>query len=264
MKKLLLFFVVWVVGLQQPACQATLVTYAASAAPNLSPDANSNTVDVWTVTTSGAGAKGSFLGNSAGNGGAAGAGTSAWGIFAQNNNNVFSTTTVSSLVGRPLSLAGDFLSLDFDNGDIDTSAVVGIRLFDINNNSQATFRFTGGQSNYEIADSTTSSTGVGFTLDGFNVKFSLNNTSGGYTLQIGATTLSGRTLSQGTSQITYVQVFNMGAGSGSSHDVFFNNLTLSTVPETSAVLTIPVALVIAGTFRTVIRRNSKRANSAKA
>ena len=69
MKKIVLTFA-FVALSSAIASAATQVTYTASDDPNNNPDANSNTVDAWTVTrTSGnSSLNGSFLGDSGTNG----------------------------------------------------------------------------------------------------------------------------------------------------------------------------------------------------
>lgn len=252
-------FALGAIAVQQPACRAALVTYTASADPNASPDANGNTVNVWSVNPSGSGV-GSYLGNSAtnGDGNGAGAGNPAWTIYAANNSAIYSFATVSLLTDRPLSVAGDYLSIDFDNGPVNGVGRVGISLINNNGAIQTTFSFTGNDTHYEIVDSTQTTTGLALTDDGFNLKFTLNNSSGGYTLQAGAMTFSGRSFTQSSSNISYVRIFNEEAGSGSARELFFNNLTLSTVPEVSAASAIPVALLVAGTAQSIIRRKPKR------
>ena len=143
-------------------------------------------------------------------------------------------------------------------------ARVGITFLDSNNVAQSMFRFTGGESAYKIDDSVTdSNTGIGFTDNGFNVKLSLNNSSGNYTLMVGSNTFASRTLAQGTSTIAAVRVFNIGAGSGSTNDVFFNNLTISAVPEVSPALAIPVAVIISGLAGAIAHRKSRRKTSSR-
>src|SRR3954467_3853605 len=91
MKRASLLIAALSVALNLGASAATQISYSASSDPNNNPDANANTVDVWTVTrTSGNSSEnGSFLGDSSFNGNpggagssGAGAGTSAWGLYA--------------------------------------------------------------------------------------------------------------------------------------------------------------------------------------
>ena len=76
--------------------------------------------------------------------------------------------------------------------------------------------------------------GKAFTADGFNFKLTLLDTVGGYQLNAGSTTVPSRQLIQATSSIASIQVFNQNAGFNGSNDMYFNNLVISAVPESSA------------------------------
>src|SRR5947209_4626624 len=93
------------------ASASTQITYTASGDPGGAPDANSQSVDVWTVskTTGDTSQAGSFLGDSGsnGDGNGAGAGTSAWGLYANSGQ---TTTATASLPGGNL-LVGQTVTL---------------------------------------------------------------------------------------------------------------------------------------------------------
>jgi hypothetical protein len=234
-------------------CAAAVFTHNASARPGLNPDAG--TVNAWLVTlTSGdSGQNGDFQGNSAGNGdgNGAGAGANAWAMYANSGQTARATTTAFNTLSdvSALNMAGQFLSLDFDNGFIDTGGSVGVTFRDSSNNEQFTFRFLGGSPNYRYTDATNNDTPTtkGFTDDGFNINMLLTNGSGGYQFTAGTTTISG-TLKQNSSTIASVQVFNSFAGGGSERNVYFDHLRISTaaIPEVSAALAIPVAVIMTG------------------
>ena len=198
--------------------------------------------DGWAITlTSGdAGQNGDFSGNSGtnGDGSGAGAGASAWALYANTGQ---TASAVYTLAGGGLSI-GQSLSLDFDNGNIDLGGSVGMVL--LNGGTEAfAFTFTGGDANYSIFDGATTDTGVGFTDDGQNVSITL--TSAG-TYSVDGTLLTG-TFNNGQTTIDEVRVFNFNAGAGGPSNLFFNNLSVTQVPEpsSSALLTLAgLALIL--------------------
>lgn len=240
--------------------RAAVFTFSASASPGSNPDANAGAVNAWVTShsTTNTSQAGDFIGNSASNGGAAGAGTSAWAMYANNGQTARSTATVATLVGSNLTLTNQFVSLDFDNGFIDSGNQVGINFLNGSGVNQLTFRFVGGASFYEVQDSTgTHATTQGFTRDGFNVSLTLNAGSGAYTLKAGSATISG-VLQTAVSNLGGVQVYNANAGGGSDRDLYFNNLVISTsVPEASPLLAAPVVLSVAAALYFFNRRRRR-------
>lgn len=202
--------------------------------------------DGWSVSLdSGDGTKnGEFNGDSATNGGgsAAGAGSAAWALYANDGNNASATFT---LAGGALSV-GQIASLDFDNGWIDTPSVVGVRF--LNSGVEVLgFTFTGGQANYNLSDGTTTDTGIGFTADGLNLALTLTSL-GNYSLNVSGNVFTG-TLNNGQTSFDQVRVVNESAGGGVERNVFFNNLSVTQVPEPSSS-----ALLALGGLALVIRR----------
>jgi hypothetical protein len=243
--------------------RAVVLTYTASARPGVNPDANAGASNAWIVT--GSGTFGDFLGNSGANAGGnsgAGAGTSAWAIYSDGSSSVTATSTFSAVTSSlisSISVAGDYVSLDFDNGWQDNGRTGGIEFLTAANAVAARLEITQGIANYRVDDVATNfDTGIGFTGDGFNVRLTLNNSSGGYTLQLGSSSFTGRTLAGGAMQIAGVRVFNSmpgGSGFGPNHDVFFNNLQISAaVPEISPAVAIPCACVGAVALGGIWRR----------
>jgi hypothetical protein len=230
MKKILLVFAL-IAAFAAMASAATQVTYTASNDPAANPDANSNTVDVWTVstTTGNTSQAGSFLGDSGsnGDGNGAGAGTSAWGLYA----NTGQTTTATATFAGGNLLVGQTVSLQFDNGFIDPGGKVGINLLS-GANVSFSLSFTGGGSNYTYADAGPGGTArSGFTDDGFTFSLTLTSTTA-YTASVtGGNTWSGTIAPGGLSGI---QFFDQFAGSGGAANVFANNLAI--IPEPSAAL----------------------------
>lgn len=218
---------------------ASVTTYTATAAPGASPDANSNTVNVWDDISSGGGNYGNFLGNSALNGGGsgAGAGNPAWAMWADSGGKPKFSASISSLAGTPLTLTNQFVSIDFDNGWIDSGEMAGVDFLDNSGNKQLAFYYAHGVSSYQVEDSSGNHlTSLGFTADGFNLKLTLTGGSGGYKIDAGSATVSG-ILQQATSNLGKVVVYKVGSVSAiNDRDLFFNNLTISTsVPEASAM-----------------------------
>lgn len=219
-------------------CLATLATFTATARPGDSPDASGG-VNVWTANASNTTQFGNFLGDSGTNGDGigAGAGNSAWGLYANTNQSSSALADISNLFGRDLSLVGDSISLDFDNGFIDPGSEVGIRFRNPSGVSISTLKFVGGEDHYEIDDSIIGfDTDIDFTDDGFNVKLTLDSSAGDYTLEVGTSSFSGRTLGSLSTTIAEIEVFNSDAGVNDPRNVFFNTLSIAAIPEPSAFL----------------------------
>jgi hypothetical protein len=251
---------------------AMVATYKASAGPAANPDANAGTVNVWNVqlTSGDAGQNGSFQGDSAANGdgsnhGSLGAGGSAWALYANNFNTARADALILPLVGRNLTLAGDSISLDFDNGFIDSGGAAGFTLHDAIGNSLFIFRFRGGTSNYEVVDAVGAlDTGVPFTDNGFKVTLTLTDSAGGYTLSMvnsqtpnPISTIISSTMAQAL--IGEIRVFNVNAGSGTPANVYFDNLVITAIPEASPVFLIPLAVATTFLGSLGVRRCGRRA-----
>jgi hypothetical protein len=208
---------------------ATNMSYSASATPSANPDGNGGTINVWTTTrtTGDDSLAGFFQGNSADNGGGAGAGSSAWAMYANSNQEAFASHTFA---GGALN-SGQTVSLNFDHGSIATSKSTGIQLF---NGTTLLFQlfFKGGESNYWFSDAggIDQSTGAGFTLDGGTFSFKLNSATS-YSATWRSASWSGTIANLA---IDRIQVYNNSAGSGAGSDVYFNNLTV--IPEPTGAL----------------------------
>ncbi|WP_146446762.1 hypothetical protein [Botrimarina colliarenosi] len=221
------------------------------------PDANevgAGPVNVWTFDAGGTSPVngGSFLGNSAANAGGAsgaGAGNPAWGIYANSGAFVTATADIAALAGRNLSLAGDSVSLDFDNGWIDASRFVGVQFFDSFGVVVSQFSFTGGNANYSLDDVVTTDTGIGFTGDGFEIKLTLTSSTGDYTFEANGLSFDSRTLNSFIKDIASIQVFNASAGNSSNQDLFFNTLSISAVPEVSPTTALSLLAYIGFAIR---------------
>ncbi len=151
----------------------------------------------------------------------------AWGIWSQGG----LTSAVRPFAG-PLAMEST-VSFAYDNGGIETNGnKVGVRLRNSSNNILTEFRFIGGDTQYTIADASTSNTGVNFTTTGLsNITFAYT-AANTYSISItrsGVTTvLTGRTFATavGGQVPAQIEFFNSNAGGGSARDVFFNDLSI--------------------------------------
>ena len=240
---------------------ADLASFVAAADPNLNPDGkdqNGNMVNVWTLTHSGTGTApnnyGSFLGSSAQNGGGsgAGAGTSAWGIYAnQPSANDFSNEVdIGHMFSGGALTINQGVSINFDAGYVDNGGSYGIRLYGPAGFTFA-LSFNGGDSTYRYYDSTTSgnSAGVGYDPNGFTFTY-LQTGLATYTVKI----MDGNSLLSSFSGTVsgapdFIQVYDDAAGNGANYDVFANNLSIIAIPEpTSAEVNVIAALLLLAGF----------------
>jgi len=216
---------------------ATLTSVIATGSPSS---------DGWAVNFSNPGdgsQNGEFNGDSANNGGgsAAGAGATAWALYANTDQ---LSEAFFTLAGGALT-TNQVVSLDFDNGPIDQGGSVGVTFLSGGVESLA-FTIGGADTNYGVTDDggfTTSP--VTLTSDGLNLAVTLTG-SGAYSLNAGGTIITGNLKE---SSIDQVRVFNFNAGSGDSHNVFFNNLSVTAVPEPSST-----ALLGLGGLSLLLRR----------
>ncbi|MBL0013278.1 MAG: hypothetical protein IPP30_05790 [Flavobacterium sp.] len=151
----------------------------------------------------------------------------AWGIYANSGG---LTSAIRPFAG-PLEI-GNTLSFAFDNGGCRCGKKVGFRLRNSSNNILSEFRFTGGDTQYFIADDATTNTGVNLTTTGLsNITFAYT-AANTYSISItrsGVTTvLTGRTFATavGGQVPAQIEFFNSNAGGGSDKDVFFNDLRI--------------------------------------
>lgn len=207
------------------ATAASTGTWSASGGVNA-------TIDGWNVTTNGTGNTGSFQGNSAANGAtdvSSITGNPAWGFFANGGGQLNAAYTLN---GGALAV-GQTLSINFDNGFIDTGKQVGID-FRMGSTTGISIFFTGGQANYEIFHSGgLTNSGVGFTDDGFTIQVKLTGTNT-FDLTFDTYTLSG-TLGNAATGIDNIQLFNNDAGNGSSNDLFANQIMVIPEPHTTVL-----------------------------
>jgi hypothetical protein len=135
--------------------------------------------------------------------------------------------------------AGQWFSIDMDNGNVDTGAQNGFALhtgLPNTNGFLLSFYFLGGQSNYKFSDASGEhDTGIHFTRTGLRVQILVGNAVGGtnsYSLfistnQCGAATavtnvFSGTFVTNGPPGA--VTLFNNNNEGGAANDLFFNNI----------------------------------------
>ena len=215
-------------------CSAGFVLFSATSGPGSNPDANGN-INLWTASQQN-GSSGDFIGNSGANAGGsgAGAGSTAWALWANNGGSItFTSQSFSNFLGRSLNQAGDNVSIDFDNGWVEAGGSVGIRLLS-GNSTAAEFKFANGIGNYQLIDSSSTQT-FGFTGDGFNLKFTLTDSSGGYGLVANGNSYSGRDLANNLNAISSLEIYNIKAGQDAPRDFYFNNLRIEAVPEPTSL-----------------------------
>ena len=213
------------------------------------------------------GGRGWFTGNSTGNDNTAGdtnadgdIGAKAWGLFS-NTSNVGSPPAANTdqiFAVRPLAAMlqiGQTLSFDMDNGNVATSQVVGMRLLssatDVNTRVFE-IRFVGGDANYSLIATPNAATTVPFTREGVHVDYTL---TGSNTFSLKATRLVDGSVftTTGTNananSIAAVAFKNQLAGTGATADAYFNNLTLSTVPEPATIGAVAMGSLLLGARR---------------
>jgi hypothetical protein len=166
-------------------------------------------------------------------------------------------------------------SLDMDNGFIDTGGTVGFGLQNSSSQNLAEFFFVGGDPSYKVNRSGGSvASGVGFTNQGLHLSFTLTSANS-FSMQIdqlsdglgtNVTTVSGNLISQtGGQSVAQLRLFNANAGFNGDHDAFFNNLSISVVPEAPAVAfggMICGVMGIAYGFRSIRTMNRTRCTTS--
>lgn len=225
---------------------ALAVSYDATGSPGSDPDGNSSLggpANVWEFSRTDPFA-GSFLAaNFDGN-------NNVWAIY--DTNNFGGSTATHTFAGGPLT-AGQTLSIDYGhNFNINTGSRIGIRLLDASNNTQTEFSFLGGGNDFQKADN-----GGGFSNTGkqydqfdlFTVTYEIGS-GGAYT----ATATSGVSFSSSVGSwsgtvlgsLAKIQFFTDG---GDNSDQYFDNLSITAVPEVTPFLTFSLLGGLFATFR---------------
>ena len=159
----------------------------------------------------------------------------AWGMSASSG---ATAAAVRPFVG--LLTPGQSFQCTFDSGFVDSGGAVGFALRSGTDNRFEVY-FTGGQSNYTIADgSGPHDSGVPFTDEGLYFLFRLTGPDT-YTWALGQIggnipQFSGTLGGTPGSGIDNVRFFDSNAGAGASHEVFLNELGLFPEPSSSALM----------------------------
>ncbi|MSU58846.1 MAG: hypothetical protein EXS35_11890 [Pedosphaera sp.] len=142
----------------------------------------------------------------------------ALGIYGGTSGDMVATRTFTALT------AGQVVSIDIDNGNVETGKKVGFSLQTSGGTDLLQFYFLGGATFYKYNDGTEKDTTVGFQRTGVRVQFvlGLGNT---YTLIVtpcgGATTTYTGSFAAGS--IAKLKLFNQNVTGGSDHNFYFNN-----------------------------------------
>ncbi len=206
----------------------------------------------WSVA---APAGGSFIGDSTKNNGGSSGGINtsgkSFGIYSGG-----AQTTATRPLTTPLAI-GQTLSLDFDNGYINSGAGQSVGFFLSNGASTPlTVFFNGGDSQYRVlTPAGTTGTAINFTGNGLHADFTLTSATA-YTFSLkpaggAAYVQTGAYTGAGVNSLSF---FNNNAGSGPNFDVFANNLSVTT-PAPSALL--PMAGGLTVLFGSLKRRKRK-------
>jgi autotransporter-associated beta strand protein len=144
----------------------------------------------------------------------------AWGIY--------NSGGVSDAIRNFANLAvGQSVSVDMDNGSID--GTVGLGLQNSSGQNRLEFYFVGGDSNYTVNDGTPHNSGIAFTRQGVNVKFTLTGTDT-YSITIkryidnATATLTGTLSGTAGTAISRIRLFSANGGGGTDHNLYFNNI----------------------------------------
>jgi hypothetical protein len=203
----------------------------------------------WSFVTNAPGSKGTFMSSSGNNGDGDGNSSGdintagrAWGTFANGGGEIFAVRPFTGALS-----VGQTFSINMDNGFIDSTRVVGVRLtsnLSILDNAtrEFEFRFVGGNSAYDVISNPNQTSTLGFTDGGLNLVFMLTSAS---TYSLSVTRFHDTaapvvwnttgTLVSGN-PILGVALRNLSAGSGSQRDGYFNSMSITPEPASLALL----------------------------
>ena len=197
----------------------------------------------WSTVTSPSSFSGGFLSLSGGGGFdqiGTGPSNTAFGMYANSSN-------LAQAV-RPFDLpliAGDSLFIAMDNGNIDGGGAVGLGLQNSSGQNLLEFFFANGNPNYQVSAQNVNQTSpnpLGFTNSGLKLEFHLASATSLNVLidalfngpGVDASYTADLNPAGGGQSISQLRLFNFNAGGGSDHDAFFNSISITSVPESSA------------------------------
>lgn len=176
-----------------------------------------------TWTLSGDGAAGSFLANTTSNTDMNVGTAEGFGLWANGGGAASASRDISNPLG-----AGDNFTLQFDNNFVDAGGEVGFALTDSLGSVRFRFYFVGGEGTYRVTDATTGRvTAIPWTNAGLTVSVTLTSATT-YSMTAGGFTVTGSLASGG--QISRVIIENNNAGSGSDHDLYFGEMSITDMP----------------------------------
>ncbi len=141
---------------------------------------------------------------------------------------------------------GDSFDVRFDNNSIQVGGSVGIGLLNGNGEWLIEFHFIGGESNYRINDAITDrDTGVAFTSSGLDLTITLTSSTT-YEIDIDGTLLTGTFAARDAMEPTRFRAWNSNAGSGSAHDFFVDDLTITAGAGTPVIASDSIEVVRLG------------------
>lgn len=223
---------------------------------NPNPNTGNAGVFVFTSTQNGDGLDNSTFGGVTGDGDIDSIGGNAWGMYGNGGG----VSEAFRPFNGALSINQTF-QIDMDNGFIDSGGgqTVGMAMRDNNGNNRLEIYFQGGDANYTVNDGTEHDSLVGYGDEGMQILFLLTGTDSymvTLTHRDGATnTLSGTLGGVAGEGITNVRLFNANAGDGSSNNLYFNNMSINTVPEPGSIGLLGAAAILA------LRRGRRAAKS---
>jgi hypothetical protein len=161
---------------------------------------------------------------------------------------------------------GQTFSLQMDQGFQDNGSTVGFGLQNASGQNLFELYYIGGDATNSWKTNSSAgqqnlSPNVGFSGDGFNVTFTLqagNTYTGTFSDMHGnSANFSGTLTTQaGGEAISQARLFNANAGTTSNNDVYFNNMSITSVPEPGTILSFLSGSSLLGAFLFIRRRRA--------
>jgi len=231
---------------------------AAANAQLINVDAGNNGFTGWTVTTTNAIFADSFLGNQPVTNTSGVWGDLSWGLWANNGATVGAVFPLSGNL-----TVGSSVAITISLGNMDGGSVVGFGLLNSGgNNLFESYYVGGGTDAWKLNDGAQEDITGPVTTWGYSswsnstkqtIKFTLLP-SNAYSLSFNDVDVTNTGMVLSASDISQVRIVNYNAGTGSSNNQYFNNLSVNTVPEPSTYMLM--GLGVAGL--TVLRKTRRR------